>query len=130
MALQIKIDFRQLNTFLTIANTGSFSRASEKLFIAQPALSRQIRLMEEALNVQVFVRHGRGVVLTPAGGELLYQKAQAILQDLERTQASVSAIAGEVTGQVVLGILPTAAYSFSGASLRNSASLIRRFRWL
>ena len=113
MALQIKIDFRQLNTFLTIANTGSFSRASEKLFIAQPALSRQIRLMEEALNVQVFVRHGRGVVLTPAG-ELLYQKAQAILQDLERTQASVSAIAGEVTGQVVLGILPTAAYSFSG----------------
>lgn len=113
MAFQLKIDLRQLNTFLTIANTGSFSRASEKLFTAQPALSRQIRLMEEALNVEVFVRHGRGVILTPAG-ELLYEKALTIFQDLERTQASVSAIAGEVTGQVVLGILPTAAHTFSG----------------
>lgn len=104
MPFQLKIDLRQLNTFLTIANVGSFSRASEKLFIAQPALSRQIRLMEEALNVEVFVRHGRGVALTVAG-ELLYEKATAIFQELERTQASVAAIAGEVTGQVVLGLV-------------------------
>ena len=60
MSFQLKIDLRQLNTFLTIAEVGSFSRASEKLFVAQPALSRQIRLMEEALNAEVFVRHGRG----------------------------------------------------------------------
>lgn len=114
MSFQLKIDLRQLNTFLTIAKVGSFSRASEKLFIAQPALSRQIRLMEEALNAEVFVRHGRGVVLT-AAGELLYEKAMGIFQDLERTQASVAAIAGEVTGQVVLGMLPTAADTFSGS---------------
>jgi len=113
MPFQLKIDLRQLNTFLTIANVGSFSRASEKLFVAQPALSRQIRLMEEALNVEVFVRHGRGVALTVAG-ELLYKKATAIFQELERTQASVAAIAGEVTGQIVLGMLPTAAHTFSG----------------
>jgi len=67
MANNLKIDLRQLNTFLTIAERGSFSRASETLFIAQPALSRQIRMLEEALGVEVFVRYGRGVVLTTAG---------------------------------------------------------------
>lgn len=114
MSFQLKIDLRQLNTFLTIAKVGSFSRASEKLFVAQPALSRQIRLMEEALNAEVFVRHGRGVVLTVAG-ELLYEKAMTIFQDIERTQAAVAAISGEVTGQIVLGMLPTAADAFSGS---------------
>ena len=113
MPFNLNIDLRQLNTFLTVADTGSFSRASEKLFVAQPALSRQIRMLEEALNVEVFVRHGRGVVLT-AAGELLYERARILLQSLERTQADVTAVAGEVTGQVVLGLLPTVTHSFSG----------------
>ncbi|WP_417518613.1 LysR family transcriptional regulator [Marinobacter sp.] len=113
MATNLNVDLRQLNTFLTVADTGSFSRASEKLFVAQPALSRQIRMLESALNVEVFVRHGRGVVLT-APGELLYDRARKIMQDLERTLADVTAIAGEVTGQVTLGILPTVAHIFSG----------------
>ena len=52
MASNLKIDLRQLNSFLTIAKRGSFSRASEALFIAQPALSRQIRLLEEALDAE------------------------------------------------------------------------------
>jgi len=113
MPFNLNIDLRQLNTFLTVADTGSFSRASEKLFVAQPALSRQIRMLEEALNVEVFVRHGRGVVLT-AAGELLYERARILLQSLERTQADVTAVAGEVTGQVILGLLPTVTHGFSG----------------
>jgi len=113
MPFNLTIDLRQLNTFLTVADTGSFSRASEKLFVAQPALSRQIRMLEEALNVDVFVRHGRGVVMT-AAGELLYERARALLQSLERTQADVTAVAGEVTGRVMLGLLPTVTHSFSG----------------
>ncbi|MDO6459688.1 LysR family transcriptional regulator [Granulosicoccaceae sp. 1_MG-2023] len=113
MPFNLNIDLRQLNTFLTVADTGSFSRASEKLFVAQPALSRQIRMLEEALNVEVFVRHGRGVVMT-AAGELLYERARDLLQSLERTQADVTAVAGEVTGQVVLGLLPTVTHTFSG----------------
>ncbi|PSF11925.1 hypothetical protein C7H09_05045 [Marinobacter fuscus] len=113
MSFNLNIDLRQLNTFLTVADTGSFSRASEKLFIAQPALSRQIRMLEDALSVEVFVRHGRGVVLT-AAGELLYERARLLLQSLERTQADVTAIAGEVTGQVTLGLLPTVTHAFSG----------------
>lgn len=108
------IDLRQLNTFLMVADTGSFSRASEKLFVAQPALSRQIRLLENTLNVKVFVRHGRGVVMT-AAGELLYERASRLLRDLEQAQADVSAVAGKVTGQLVLGILPTVAHALVGS---------------
>ncbi|GAA0688368.1 LysR substrate-binding domain-containing protein [Marinobacterium maritimum] len=113
MPFQLNIDLRQLNTFLTVADTGSFSRASEKLFIAQPALSRQIRMLEEALHTDVFVRHGRGVVLT-AAGELLYERARTLLQSLERTQADVTAVAGEVTGKVILGLIPTMTHAFTG----------------
>ncbi|KAA1172284.1 LysR family transcriptional regulator [Marinobacter salinexigens] len=118
MSFNLNIDLRQLNTFLTVADTGSFSRASEKLFVAQPALSRQIRMLEEALNVEVFVRHGRGVVLT-AAGELLYERARTLLQSLERTQADVTAVAGEVTGQVIFGLLPTVTHSFSASIIEN-----------
>lgn len=114
MSTGLNIDLRQLNTFLMVADTGSFSRASEKLFVAQPALSRQIRMLETALNVKVFVRHGRGVVLT-AAGELLYERASKLLRDIEQTQADVSAVAGKVTGQVVLGILPTVAHTLIGS---------------
>lgn len=114
MSTGLNIDLRQLNTFVMVADTGSFSRASEKLFVAQPALSRQIRMLESALNVQVFVRHGRGVVLT-AAGELLYERASKLLRDIEQTEADVSAVAGKVTGQVALGILPTTAHALIGS---------------
>src|SRR5690554_6239885 len=107
MISNLKIDLRQLKTFLTIADKGSFSRAAETLFIAQPALSRQIRLLEEALDVDVFVRLGRGVQLT-AAGEVLYERA--LLQDVEQIQADVSAVAGSVTGHVTLGLLPTVSH--------------------
>jgi len=112
MISNLKIDLRQLKTFLTIADKGSFSRAAETLFIAQPALSRQIRLLEEALDVDVFVRLGRGVQLT-AAGEVLYERARALLQDVEQIQADVSAVAGSVTGHVTLGLLPTVSHELA-----------------
>lgn len=110
MISNLKIDLRQLNTFLTIAERGSFSRASEVLFIAQPALSRQIRLLEDALGLQVFIRYGRGVVLTTAG-KLLYQRGKALVQEFEQLQSDVTAMAGEITGRVVLGLLPTVSHA-------------------
>jgi LysR family transcriptional regulator, nitrogen assimilation regulatory protein len=111
------IDIRQLNTFLTVAETGSFSHASERLFIAQPALSRQVRLLEEALNVKLFVRHGRGVVMT-AAGELLKERSRALLLDLENIRTEVAAVAGEVTGEVILGLIPSVAHTLSGAIIQ------------
>ena len=106
-------DLRQLNSFITVSTCGSFSRASERLCIAQPALSRQIRLMEEYLGAKLFVRHGRGVVLT-AAGEVLQERASKLLQEVEATAEAVSAVSGEVTGQVIFGLIPSVAHSLAG----------------
>ena len=61
------IDIRELRYFLQIARAGSFSRAAAELYIAQPAMSRQITKLEQELGVELFVRHGRGIKLTTAG---------------------------------------------------------------
>lgn len=58
---------KQLRYFLTVADLGAFTAAASALFIAQPALSRQIALLEEELGFPLFVRTPRGVALTPAG---------------------------------------------------------------
>lgn len=59
------MDSRKLRYFAVTARLGSFTRAAEELRIAQPALSRRIREIEEELGQELLVRHGRGVRLTP-----------------------------------------------------------------
>lgn len=61
------VSLRQIRYFLTVADWGSFSQAAAALFVAQPALSRQIALLEHDLGFDLFVREARGVSLTPAG---------------------------------------------------------------
>lgn len=111
--MALPFDPRQLNSFITIARKGSISRAAEALCIAQPALSRQVRLLEESLDVKLFARHGRGVVLT-AEGELLLRRGEQLLQQLEETAEAVTAMSGEVTGQVVFGLIPSVVHALSG----------------
>ena len=55
------MDLRQLRTFICVAESGSLSRASDRLRIAQPALSRQIKLLEKAVGTDLFNRHVRGM---------------------------------------------------------------------
>lgn len=100
------MDLKQLNTFIQVAELGSLSKASDRLWIVQPALSRQIRMLEEELRVTLFTRHGRGMVLTRAG-ELLKIRAGSILRQIEETRSDLSQEAGAVRGQVVLGVPPT-----------------------
>src|SRR3954469_10734762 len=100
------MDLRQLTTFVQVADLGSLSKAAERLRIAQPALSRQIRLLEEELKVTLFTRHGRGMVLTPAG-ELLRGRASGILRQVEEARADLMEEAGAVRGRVVFGMPPT-----------------------
>lgn len=100
------MDLRQLNTFMQVAELGSLSKASDRLRIAQPALSRQIRLLEEELKVPLFTRHGRGMVLTHTG-ELLRARIGGILRQIEETRADLMVEAGAVRGQVILGVPPT-----------------------
>lgn len=61
----------QIKYFITAAKCLNFTKAASKLYITQPALSRQISAIEEELNVQLFVRNNRSVKLTPAGMALV-----------------------------------------------------------
>ena len=69
----------QLETFVCVVESGSFNKAAEKLYISSPAVIKQINLLEESLNVQLFIRTHRGLVLTKAG-KSLYQDAKYIIQ--------------------------------------------------
>lgn len=69
----------QLETFLCVVESGSFNKAAEKLYISPPAVIKQINLLEENLDLQLFVRTHRGLILTKAG-QSLYQDAKYIIQ--------------------------------------------------
>jgi len=92
----------QLRTLVTIAETGSFTRASEKLFRSQPALSLQIKRLEEQVGAQLFDRDGRDSVLTEAG-QMLHGYAQRILN--LNTEAIGKLTVVNAQGMVRIGVL-------------------------
>ena len=93
----------QLANFVRIAELQSLSRAAMVIGIAQPALSRQLRALEIELGAALFLRHARGVSLTPAG-EVLLDRARQLLIDAERARDAVHALAEQPTGRVALGV--------------------------
>ena len=106
------MDIKQLKTFICVAETGSLSRASDRLRIAQPALSRQIKLLEHEVGVSLFDRHIHGMDLTIAGKELLSRVSGPIYQ-LEQSFYDVKSLNSQVSGHVTLGVLPTITEMFS-----------------
>src|SRR4051812_25595201 len=80
----------QLRYLIQVAETGSFTRAATKLNVAQPALSRQIKLLEDELGVTLFRRDGRGVEPTAAGNELV-RRSMHIFQNLYEAREAVMA---------------------------------------
>jgi LysR family transcriptional regulator, low CO2-responsive transcriptional regulator len=82
------VDLRQLEILRAVAQTGSFTSAGEQLHLSQSAVSRQILLLEEELNEQLFLRLGRKIRITPAGTTLL-GLSQRMFDDLEQTRASI-----------------------------------------
>jgi LysR family transcriptional regulator, nitrogen assimilation regulatory protein len=100
------VDLRQLRTFRAVAELGSLSKAADSLHIAQPALSRQIKLLEQEVRVELFVRNGRGMDLTPAG-KLLLDRTEGVLRLLEQVRDDLQSFSGIPSGRVVLGLVPT-----------------------
>jgi len=101
-----QIDFRKLRYFATVAELGSFTKAAQQLHIAQPALSRQVRLLEEDLGLQLMSRTVRGVVLTEAGTVLL-KHAHALAANLAHVLEDMQTRAGSPKGEVVIGLPPS-----------------------
>lgn len=104
----MNIDIRQMRAFLAVAATGSFTRAADQLALSQPALTVQIRNLEQALALRVFDRNTRSVALTRAGRDLL-PVLDRLVRELDsvvsesRTQASLG------RGVVRLAVLPSIA---------------------
>ena len=72
----------QLDTFLCVADAGSFNKAAEKLYISPPAMIKQINLLEERLGLQLFVRTHRGLHLTRAGWSLYHDTKYVICDSI------------------------------------------------
>jgi DNA-binding transcriptional LysR family regulator len=113
------VELRHLRYFVAIAEERSFSRAAERVWVAQPALSTQIRQLEGELGVKLFERHPRGVELTAAGEEFL-ERTRVALAAVEAAAATGRELEAGVTGTVRLGIA-------SGPRWRHVWALLRRF---
>jgi LysR family nitrogen assimilation transcriptional regulator len=114
------MDLTQLRYFLRVAELGSFTRASLDLGIAQPALSRQLRLLEVELGQHLLIRNGRGATPTEAG-KLLMEHARGILHQVDRAREALGSLRGTPAGKVGLG-LPTS------LALRWAVPFTRAFR--
>src|SRR5690606_5047603 len=89
--------------------TGNFSRAAAHLGVAQPALSKQIRLLEVEVNHNLFYRNGRGVTVTEAG-KCLQEHARAVLASVARTRDALAELrSAEGTGRVTIDPPPRVA---------------------
>jgi len=104
------MELRQLRYFVAIVDHGSLSRAALVLHVAQPALTQQLRQLEEELGAQLLHRSAQGVLSTDAG-KVFYEHAQAILKQVGDARSAVTQSTTRPSGSVTLG-LP---HSISGA---------------
>lgn len=103
------MELRHLRYFVAVAEEGNLTRASEKLFIAQPPLTRQIKQLEEEIRVQLFIRKPRGLELTQAGIYFLVQVRQ-ILDRVEATIADTRRIDQHGKTVFAIGFVPSVFY--------------------
>src|SRR5215471_14795573 len=95
------IELRHLRAFVAVAEDLSFSKAAQKLFITQPALSRQIRSLERLVGCDLFRRSTQRVELTLAG-EALLAHARTLLADLDDAVSATRSVGGELAGRMAL----------------------------
>jgi DNA-binding transcriptional LysR family regulator len=113
------VELRHLRYFVAIAEEGSFTRAAERLWVAQPGLSTQIRRLEAELGVQLFERHPRGIELTEAG-RLFLERARTTLAAADAAVATGRDLETGAVGTLRLGIA-------SGPGWRPTSSLLQKF---
>jgi LysR family hydrogen peroxide-inducible transcriptional activator len=99
---------RQLECIVAVADARHFGRAAEACFITQPALSAQVRQLEELLEVRLFERDRRGVITTTAGKEIV-ARARRILVDLDELVEAARSARAPLSGTLRLGVIPTVA---------------------
>lgn len=93
------MDFRQLKYFTVVAQELNITRAAGKIGMSQPPLSNQIKLLEQDLGVQLFIRGKRGLELTEAG-RLLYRRSDEMLELADKTRSEMASFGAELSGRV------------------------------
>ncbi len=112
----MNLDLKLLNTFLQIADAGSFSAAARLHGLSQPTLSRQIQQLEDKLGHRIFDRDTRNLSLTPVGNEL-YALATRLLGDFNRSFEQLDEFATGLKGRVVIIAIPTMAATLVPAAI-------------
>jgi len=100
------LNLRQLQTFITVARLNSFTRAAQLLHLSQPALTKQVRQLEETLGVRLFDRNTRTVELTRIGQELAPVVNQ-LLQEIEAVVVNTKELAAQSRGVIRIAALPS-----------------------
>ncbi len=95
------MDIASLRAFITVADSGSFSLAADRLHLTQPAVSKRVAILEAELNTRLFDRLGRSVRLTEAGTVLL-PRARRILAEVDDSRRALSNLSGVVAGPLIL----------------------------
>jgi DNA-binding transcriptional LysR family regulator len=113
------MELRQLNYFVAIAEAQSFTRAAERLWVAQPGLSTQIRRLESELGVELFERRPRGVDLTDAG-ELFLERAREAVAAAALARRTGDDLRAGLVGTIRLGVV-------TGTGWPHLGELLRRF---
>lgn len=109
----VAIDLRHLQTFCVVIDTGGFTRAAERLFLAQSAVSQQIRQLEESLGTVLFERSAVGVRPTQSG-EVLYRHARRLLAQTEEVKSEITALEQAQQGRVVAAVTEMGALVLAG----------------
>jgi LysR family transcriptional regulator, nitrogen assimilation regulatory protein len=107
------VDIRQIQYFTTVVREGSFSRAARKLYVGQPALSKQVQALERELGVELLVRLPEGVRPTFAGARL-DEMAQTLLSYVDDIKSAVREAAASLVGTVRLGLSPSLVPGLAG----------------
>ncbi len=115
----MKFDLRQLQAFVTLADTANYREAATRLFITQPALTKQIQGLEQALGSTLFNRGRHGAELTAIGAQLLTQ-ASALVEHGKGFERHALALASGVAGRLKIG--------FGLSSFALAPSLVARFK--
>jgi len=102
------MEIHQLRYFEAVADEGNFSRAAEKMHVAQPSLSQQIQKLEAEVGQPLFDRLPRAVLLTEAG-KRFHEFAQRILSNVADAQKCIDEFKGQAVGKLVIGAIPTIA---------------------
>jgi LysR family hydrogen peroxide-inducible transcriptional activator len=102
------MELHQLRYFVAVAESGGFSKAAGRCYVAQPSLSQQIKKLEQELGQKLFERLGRTTVLTEAGRALL-PRARLILREAGDIKSGITEDLGSGTGRLSVGLIPTIA---------------------